>query len=138
MKIIPFVGDEVFEPAAIRIDVTPEDTDRVKLMVKAAKELDTIFDDSDEQAVLNMRRSIKGLLSVIDKAKASAKAPFLNAERAIQAKAAEFNAPLESEEKRLAKLMGDYAEEKRKAIEAERRAQQAKIDEQRRLEEKRL
>lgn len=138
MKITPYIGESEFEPSNIRFEVRPEDKTRVDLLVTAAKQLDSIFDDADESAVMTMRSSIKGLLTVIDKSRESVKAPFLNAGRGIDAKAKDYSGPLDVEEKRLRALVEDYALEKAQSRERERRQAQAILDARRKEEEDKL
>jgi len=122
--------------SAVAVEIQSDAYTRRSEIIETAKFCPPVVTDADTQAeVTNAIRDIRRLLKEVEDGRKTVKAPVLDIGRKIDAAAAEFIAPLETEAARLTKLLTVYeVEQQRIAREAEvkRQAELARQQEEER------
>ncbi len=100
-----------------------EATERRDALLLQAKDISEVSDRIDFDTATETAKEISSFLKKIEEQRETAKKPFYEIGKAIDALAKEISTSLNAEEKRLAELLGAFvAEERRKAEDAKRKA----------------
>ena len=113
------------------LTVAPEAEAQKAELLKHAALIVQVNDPQDNEAARHQVKALAAMRNAVEKSRNTVKAPVLQVGRDIDAKAKEFVEAIDAEEKRLGKLMADYATE----VEALRRKMMREIEEKRREEE---
>jgi hypothetical protein len=108
------------------VTLSPEAMEARRAALALATEIGLVESAADLEAAAKALASVKGLAKAVEDSRKDAKAPVLEAGRAIDVAAKEFLAPLDTEGRRLSLLVGAYQDaERRKAERARREAEEA-------------
>lgn len=119
----------------VSIEIVPLAHQKRDALVGKAKDITAIDDSLDYESAVECLREIKALKSDVEKSRTQVKAPVLDVGRTIDAKAKEFIAPIDPEEKRITGLVLDHERKLREIREAEERKRQEEL---RKIEQARL
>lgn len=104
MQLVPVIGTEPVRSDAFSIVVDKGDLKRISALVLAAALIDSVSEDTLDQAT-EMAGRIKTMIAEIQDAKRSAKRPFEAVEQAIENRAKAVSADLDKEGKRIHALI---------------------------------
>lgn len=122
----------------VSLTVTADAYARRVQVLEAAKCVDVIRSDFQQQEAVEALRGLKGLQKEVESSRSAVKAPVLDLGKRIDATAKTFLETVDAEVLRLTRLVTDHeAEQRRKAQEAERKRLEAEA-EARRVEQTRL
>jgi hypothetical protein len=111
-----------------QIDILPEVFTRRDIAVLEARQITTITDAFEAEIATDALRGVSVLAKEIESARVAVKAPVIALGKKIDETAKAFIVDLVSEELRLNRLLGDYAADKQRKADAERRAAQEEAD----------
>lgn len=113
------------------LEVSPDAEQQKAELIRHSALIVEVNDNTSAEAARLQVKALAAMRNLVEKSRKAVKDPVLKIGKDIDAKAAEFVAKIESEERRVAKLIGDHAAR----VEAERQAQ---IRRQQEEERKRL
>lgn len=127
------VRGQVLKDDEVTISVPDKANEAMKVTLERAKKITVITDTKTQNRASLVAQELQGLRKGLEANYRAAKAPVLNAERALDRLYKELDQPLEKEYRRMDRIVSEFGEEQRREserIEAERRAEERRIEEE--------
>lgn len=121
----------ILSGSGYELSIAPEAEAQKTEIIKDAALIVEVRDTPSSDAARNQIKKLAAMRNLVEKSRKDVKEPVLAIGRDIDAKAKAFVTEIESEEKRLTKLVGDHAAE----VERERQRVMREMEEKRRKEE---
>lgn len=125
----------------ITVTVPIEANKAMRAVIARAEKITVITDEQTHARASLIARELQGLRKGLETNYRAAKAPVLNAERALDGMYKELDGPLKDEYQRMDRLVSGYGEEQRREqarLDAARRAEECRIEEEAKAEVARL